>query len=286
MCVDLHTHSYYSDGTASPAELVGMASEIGLHALALTDHDTLDGVAEAMEHGRRSNVQVIPGLEISTVFRKRSLHILGYGVDHEDQELRQWLERLHSSREERNRKIIVNLQQLGLEISAEEVEEISSCGQTGRPHIAALLVRKNLVGSMEEAFDRYLGWGRPAWCRRFAYSTGEAIDMIHRAGGVAVLAHPGLAAPNKNDLHRLVRELVTQGLDGLEAYYPEHTGRMQKAVLRIAGNHGLVVTGGSDYHGGNRPGNFLAGIRGSICPPNEIVDNLLKKLERMEQALP
>lgn len=278
MCIDFHLHSIYSDGTASPAELVGQACRNRLQAIALTDHDTLEGIGELLAQGLRQDLTVIPGLEISALHREYSLHILGYGIDHTNAELQEWLTRLQNGRIERNTRIIERLQELGLDVSLAELQSISCCGQAGRPHIARLLNRKGIVSSMNEAFTRYLRKGGLAWENRFAYSAAESIDIIHRSGGVAVFAHPGQLDQEFKILPRLIPELVERGLDGLEVYYPSQSGGIQKRLRRLAGKYKLVVTGGSDYHGTNRTYSPMAGSGNGFCPPDFILPALLDRI--------
>ncbi len=282
MCVDLHTHSVYSDGTATPAELIDMAAARHLKGLALTDHDTVDGVRETIRLGRKKKIEVVSGLEISAIHNGCSLHILGYGIDPENSELSRWLERVQHGRIERNTKILKKLTAMGIDISSEEVAAVSRCGQTGRPHIARLLIEKGCVKTMNDAFKFFLGKNKPAWCSRFSYTAAETIDIIHQAGGVAVLAHPGQLDPGMKIQPQIVRELVERRLDGLEIYYPSHSRKVQKWLKGLAKQHNLLVTGGSDYHGSNRAGG-LAGSAGGICPPDSIMAALKQRLAAPNQ---
>jgi hypothetical protein len=278
MCVDLHLHSLYSDGSATPAELAELAARRKLIGIALTDHDTVDGIAEILTHGRNLGLTVIPGLEVGATHRDRSLHILGYGIDYTSDELREWLKPLQQSRQERNARIIAKMRQMGLDVHADELQTISPCGQTGRPHIARLLLDKGIVDSMNQAFHQYLRRGAPAWFSRFAYSAAESIAMIHRAGGVAVLAHPGQLDPDYKIMPLLISELVERGLDGLEVHYPAHPTEMRRRLLSLARKYGLVVTGGSDYHGKNRNMSAMAGKGTPFCPPDTILAALAERL--------
>lgn len=282
MCVDLHTHSIYSDGTATPTELIRMAAANKLKGFALTDHDTTEGVRETIRLGLELDVQVISGLEISAMHHGYSLHILGYGIDPDSPELCCWLERLQQGRVERNGKILEKLNGMGIEINHEEVVRLSRCGQTGRPHIARLLINKGYVKTMNEAFKQYLGRNKPAWCSRFSYTAAESIDIIHQAGGVAVFAHPGQLDPGMKVQPRFIKELKERKLDGLEIFYPGHTRKMQKRLMGLARQHKLLATGGSDYHGNNRAGG-LAGGKDTICPPDSIMDELLQRLQIQNQ---
>lgn len=281
MCVDLHTHSIYSDGTATPKELVQMASALELSGLALTDHDTMEGCELAAAAGKDYGVSVIPGLEISCTHGEFSLHILGYGVDPENQLLNKNLQYIQDGRQRRNRKILAKLTDIGIEISNEELRALSNCGQTGRPHIARLLMTKQIVPDVGTAFRRFLGKGKPAYAERFSFSAAETMEFIHKAGGAAVLAHPGKLDPTMRTQPHLIRELVERGLDGLEIYYPSHPRKVKKKLHALAKQYNLLRTGGSDYHGGNRPNNGLAGCKGSICPPDSILEELQARIQHI-----
>lgn len=283
MCIDLHTHSIYSDGSSTPAELVELALHHGLQGLALTDHDTVEGVVELMRLGEEAGIAVISGVEISTTLRQHTMHMLGYGIDPTDPVLLAWLKPLQEGRERRNVAILQKLRDLGIDITAEEVEQISCCGQTGRPHIARSLVEKGVVENFEAAFRQFLGRNKPAWERRFSYSAAESIAMIHRCGGVAVLAHPVQLDPEMRLQPVLIRELVLRGLDGIELYYPTHTRKAQKKLRAIATEHKLLVTGGSDFHGQTRPTHRLAARANGFCPPCSLLDALRTRINTINR---
>ncbi|PIE64636.1 MAG: phosphoesterase [Desulfobacterales bacterium] len=275
--IDLHLHSTCSDGTLTPAELVAMAGRKGLKAISITDHDCVAGVGDAFEAGRDAGVAIVSGLELSVVHRHVSLHLLGYGFDWKNQELAEKLTRLQHSRDKRNREILARLEAYDISISYEELATLSGGGQTGRPHIARLLVEKGVVGSMNQAFTDYLKKDGPAYVRRFAYSAEEAISVIHRAGGVAVLAHPVQLDRSLETLPQLVAELTSAGLDGIETYYPTQKGKIRKKLRQIAREFELLETGGSDYHGDIKPGTAMAGgIRFSV--PVELYERLQERL--------
>ena len=279
MCVDLHIHSVFSDGTATLPELIQLAVDRQLTGLALTDHDTTEGVVEFLKQKKKKNLLTISGLEISAVHHGYSLHILGYGIDPENPALCHWLDQLQQGRKERNQHILEKLKTLGLEITSQEVAGLSPQGQTGRPHIARLLTAKGYVQSVNDAFRLYLGKDKPAWCRRTSYTAAESIDIIHQAGGIAVLAHPGQLDPSMKKQPQLVRELCERRLDGLEIYYPAHTRIMQKKLLGLARKYDLLATGGSDYHGPHQSAG-LAGGKNNICPPDTIMEELFKRCGR------
>ncbi|MGI6655526.1 MAG: PHP domain-containing protein [Desulfobulbus sp.] len=278
MCIDLHTHSLYSDGSNTPAELVDLAVRNGLRVLALTDHDTMDGVAELVEAGRQAGLVTLPGVEISTTLRGHTLHLLGYGIDVDDSDLHRWLEPLQEGRVKRNLQILDKLRDLGIDISLEEVQAVSPSGQTGRPHIAQVLMTKGVVGSFSEAFQRYLGKNKSAWAGRFCYTPAEAIAALHRAGGIAVLAHPVQIDQSLRILPAIIAELALRGLDGIECFYPTHTRTIRKKLSAIAQKHGLLITGGSDYHGPGRPNHPLAGSGKGFCPPYALMEELGSRL--------
>jgi len=282
MCVELHTHSVYSDGTATPAELIQMAADRNIKGFALTDHDTVEGVQEAIRHGQELNIPVISGIEISASHRQYSLHILGYGIDPNNQELLDWLARLQQGRSERNRNILEKLAVMGISITAQELEQVSGCGQAGRPHIARLLKDKGYVTNTQQAFSFYLGRNKPAWCSRYASLASEAIAILHQAGGIAVLAHPGIIDKGMKELPMLFRELSERGLDGVEVFYPTHSRKVKKRLQLLAEKYNLLCTGGSDYHG-DLHGRLFAGEAGAICPPDSIMVELLERLQYVQQ---
>ncbi len=282
MTIDLHTHSYFSDGTKSPAELVQLASVSGVTALALTDHDTMDGVAEAMAVSVKYDVEVVPGVELSVVHKEHVLHILGYYVDPLQKDLAGALAVLQKARDRRNEKIIVKLQDLGIEATLEELRLISGVGQTGRPHIARLLMNHGVVRSMNEAFNTYLGKNCKAHVGRFAYSAKEAIGFICAAGGLAVLAHPIQVDKTLRVLNSLLPVLKSYGLEGIETYYPSQKKKMRKRIRQFAEKSDLLLTGGSDYHGDIRPGTRLAGGHNVYVPP-PLLDKMKERLAQREK---
>jgi len=279
MTIDLHVHSHFSDGTKSPAELVRLAAKTGVSAIALTDHDTMDGVAEAQAESAEWDVEVVPGVEISVVHEKQVLHILGYYVDPMQDDLAQALSTLQIARDKRNEKIIKKLQNLGIDASLEELQQISGLGQTGRPHIAKLLMNHGVVRSFPQAFDDYLAKDKKAYVGRFAYSAKEAITIINSAGGLAVLAHPIQIDKTLCALNRLLPVLRTYGLEGIETYYPSQKKKMQKRIRKFAETNKLFLTGGSDYHGDIRPGTRLAGGHNVYVPP-ELLDIMKQRLSK------
>jgi len=256
--VDLHVHTTASDGTDSPSVVVDRARQLGLAGLAITDHDTVGGVAEGVRAGSRLGVEVIPGVEISCLWRGRRVHLLGYYLEVEDRGLTGLLEWMRRGRETRLDRMLERLGQLGMAIRREEVEAEAGGETLGRPHLARVMVKRGFVSSVEEAFSRYLASGRPAYADRPRPPIKRGIRVILEAGGVPVLAHPLIIdAP----LEELLGELRGMGLEGVEYYYPYEyevgrppswyasiEGRLEQ-LRRLAGMHDLVMTGGSDYHG-------------------------------------
>jgi len=248
--VDLHLHTTASDGVLSPSRIVRYAKGKGLKAIAITDHDTIDGNAEALDEGAKLGIEVIPGVEISVQFDLGSMHILGFFIDIGNQGLNESLSLLQETRAGRNPKMVQKLRELGLEISYDEVLHASGGGQVGRPHFAQVLVKKGYVNTVQEAFDRYLRKGAPAYVDKFRFDPKEAMELIREAGGIPVLAHPfTLHIPSPHQLNALLAELVQLGLMGIEISYPEHTKDQISLYKGLAEKHGLLVTGGSDYHG-------------------------------------
>ncbi|MBB5346347.1 PHP domain-containing protein [Desulfoprunum benzoelyticum] len=273
MALDLHVHSTFSDGTMSPAELVELARVKRLVAIALTDHDTVDGFIPAQQAAAGMSLEVIAGLEFSVLHQGTSMHILGYLMDIAHADLNRMLADLQKGRIERNAKILDKLQGLGISIEPDELRQVSVTGQTGRPHIARLLLAKGAVGSMLQAFEQYLGRKGLAYVSRPVPTAEDAIAVLRAAGGLCVLAHPQQMDPDLKQLPALLDELVPMGLDGLEAYYPTHSSRTRRKIIAAAEHYGLVLTGGSDFHGDIRPGTTLAGGR-NVYVPDELLSIL------------
>ena len=255
---DLHTHTKASDGTCEPAENVRLAKEAGLKALAITDHDTVAGVPEALAAGRELGIEVIPGVEVSSVGRGQDIHVLGYFIPYEDSAFQERLVGLRETRHERNQLLIAKLQELGIPITLESVyrRKQGTDKNIGRPHIAEELIELGIVATIEEAFEKYLGKGAAAYVNPPRITPQEAIRLIQDAGGAAVLAHPGLY-----DDDELVQELIAFGLDGIEVNHPDNTEEQRLVYSTWAKEHGLVMTGGSDFHGwrGEEPFHAMLG---------------------------
>lgn len=250
-------HTFYSDGTRSTDDLVRMAREAGLRAISLTDHDTVEGVDEITEKAAASGIEVLPGVELSTNFDGVDLHLLGYCMDHHDPEFRKALDTFRSERQDRAQRIVDRLRELGLEISMEAVREVAGDAVLGRPHIARALTKLGIVSDVEDAFQRYIGPGKPGYVEKYKFHTLEAIQVIQKAGGLAVLAHPGTAKDPA-----VVEKVVEAGVDGLEINHPRNSEEDEDRCRRLVEQNGLVETGGSDFHGDpDRPGEAAVGER-------------------------
>jgi len=248
--IDLHVHTTASDGTMSPAELVRYAKGKGLRTIAITDHDTIEGIEEGLQEGSKRGLEVIPGVELSVDYSNGTMHLLGYYIDITCTELTDKLMVLQQARAERNLKMIDKLRALGMEIDLAEVATVAEHGQIGRPHFAQAMVKKGYVQNIPDAFDRYLRKGGPAYVEKFRLSAEEAIHVIRTAGGVTVLAHPfTLNQPQPHEFDAVIGELKQRGLEGIEVHYPEHSEGQKKLYRDVAQQYGLLITGGSDFHG-------------------------------------
>lgn len=268
--VDLHTHTSASDGDLSPAELVDAAKGLGLGAVAVTDHDTVEGISEAMTRGMAIGFEVIPGVEISVeVGKGGTFHLLGFYVEVNNPELRSTLHRLQRARSERNDRILECLTELGMPLDREVLARCAGDGQMGRPHMAQAMVQQGYVASVEEAFSRYLRKGAPAYVDKFRMGPKAAISMIRRAKGVPVLAHPyTLKCPTELELEFLVARLEEEaGLMGIEVLYPDHAPQQAAHYRYLANKYGLVMTGGTDFHGKTKPDVLLGWGRGDLRVP-------------------
>lgn len=245
---DLHTHTVASDGKLKPLDLVKLAWGKGLSTIAITDHDTVDGLEEALTGASLYNLEVIPGIELSTEWEGRDVHLLGYYIDFQGDNLLNFLYQLQQDRQQRGLKMVTKLRELGYELTWDEVARFVQGKAVGRLHIAQALVAKGFMPSIEAAFGELLERGRPAYVPRYKISPAEAVQLISAWRGVAVLAHPGLIGKDE-----IIRELVAYGLQGLEVYYPLHDREAVARYHSLARELNLLVTGGSDFHGLNIP---------------------------------
>jgi 3',5'-nucleoside bisphosphate phosphatase len=273
--VDLHCHSTASDGTYAPGDVVALAVSSGLSALALTDHDTIGGVAEAAEAAKKAGLDFLPGIEISCdVPRPATMHLLGYGIDPVSPVLLDLTTRLIEGRNDRNPRIIRKLNELGVAITMEELEKEAGGTVIGRPHIAAILLRKGYVSSIKQAFDKYLAQGAPAYFDKERLTSKQAIELVQQSGGIAVLAHPvQLRTENDGQLERIVKDLVDLGLAGLEVIHSDHDAALVEKYTKLADRYGLIKTGGSDFHGTNKK-NINLGTANGRRVPREFFDTL------------
>ncbi len=268
--VDLHTHSIYSDGNLPPVDIVQAAAQAGLRAIALTDHDTVDGIDEAIALGKTISLEVIPGIEVSTLSEHSDIHILGYFIDYTDIELQATLKKFKEKRLGRAHIIVDKLNYLDIPLSFEEVLNMAGHSATalGRLHIAKALVNGKYVNSIKEAFDKYLSYNCPAYVEKFQLSPFEAIDLIRRFGGIPVLAHPGVTRRDE-----LISGMVRAGLLGIECHHPVHPKPQVEYYRRLCHKYNLLITGGSDWHGDyNNSSISIGDIR--YCAPYKIVEQM------------
>jgi hypothetical protein len=262
---DLHLHTQFSDGTFTPEELVLYAQKAGLACIAVTDHDTVEGCARAAAACAAVRMEFIAGAELTAEHEDIEVHILGYFLETENRVLLGRIAQFQTVRQQRIHEMVAALNKLGVPLKVEAVFALANCKSPGRPHVARALVKERLIGSLDEAFERYLKKGRPAWVPKTKMSALESVELIHQAGGLAVMAHPGL---NRSD--EIIPALVDAGLDGIECFHTKHSTVMSERYLEIAEKHHLLVTGGSDCHGfsKNKP------LIGTVKLPYEHVERL------------
>ena len=282
--IDLHTHSTASDGTMSPTALVRHAKERRLEALALTDHDTVEGLEEALAAGEHEGIEIVPGIEISAEFPDSTLHILGYYIDFTNRAFLDSISILQKARSERNPAIIKKLRALGLDITLEEVAVEAETGQMGRPHFAQVLLKKGYIKTPHEAFEKYLAKGAPAYTDKFRFAPADAIAHIRQAGGIPVLGHPfTLKYKTSAELENIVADMAGWGLMGIEVYYSEHSPTQVRLYKDLAEKHNLVITGGSDFHGQNIKGISLGIGKGGLNVPYKCLEKLKARAKDVRQ---
>ncbi|MGH2927398.1 MAG: PHP domain-containing protein [Solirubrobacteraceae bacterium] len=273
--IDLHTHSTCSDGTDPPERIPELAAAAGCTAVALTDHDTLAGIGRARARASELGVELVAGCEVSCRYRGGSAHVLVYFVENADGPLQAELARLRHDRVERNRRLAVRLEELGIPISYEDiVAEAAGEESAGRPHVAALFVRRGVADSVPDAFDRWLGEGQPAYVAKARVTPAEIAAAARSSGGVAVLAHPLALGLDMRALDGVAAELSAAGLAGIEAYYGRYPRHERAALVALARRNGLVPTGGSDYHGVVKPDLSVGTGGGSLSVPDEVLAEL------------
>ncbi len=279
--IDLHTHSTASDGSLSPSELIDYAVQKRLAAVALTDHDTVSGLTEARDRALQRKIEFVPGLEISVKYDKGTMHILGYYIEWEMPFLDQALKELQEARKRRNPLMIKRLNELGVHITMDEVRDASGGGQIGRPHMAKVMVEKGYAKSIDDAFERYLKKNGPAYIEKSRLDMASAIDLIRKAGGVPVLAHPFTLNIDIESLEIFIRRLKKLGLVGIEAYYSEHTTSQIDDYLDLARRYDLIVTGGSDFHGHNKDEIDIGIGKGNLRISYELLEILKNTHKKM-----
>ena len=269
MYADLHLHTNFSDGTYTPEELAGHAKRCGFRAVALTDHDTMEGCARMGVACEAGGVEFIPATELTAEHGGHELHMLGYFLDAQNERLATDLAKFQQVRQQRIHDMVTRLNQMNVPIKAEAVFALANCRSPGRPHVARTLVQGGFCSSLDEAFERFLRKGKPAWVPKFKISATDAIELIHHAGGLAVMAHPGL---NHND--DLIPALVEAGMDGIECFHTKHSTTMNQRYLMIADKYHLLVTGGSDCHGMSKGKPLI----GTIKIPYDCVERLKERV--------
>ena len=266
MFADLHIHTEYSDGKDKPAEIIAKSVQIGLKSISITDHDSVEAYSSAVPEAARCGIDLLAGVELSTDYEGQDIHILAYCLDPLNTLVQEYLKTFRSDRLKRAKKILAKLQQLNINIGYEKLQKYEDIGAMGRPHVAQAMLDGGYVGSIAEAFELYIGVGKPAYVPRLKYSPGDMVKLIRKLGGVPVLAHPGISCGDD-----LIKLLLADGLQGLEVYHPEHTEVMKKHYFQICQRFSLIETGGSDYHGADSKWH---GQLGQITVPYTVVQRL------------
>jgi len=285
LMIDLHCHSTASDGSLTPTELVRLGRSIGLGALALTDHDTVAGIDEALTAAAAVGLDFLPGIELSAAHPTRgNLHVVGLGLDHRSPALAEVLSWIVAKRDERNLLIIEALRQRGVDITIDDVAAVAQGEVVARPHFARVIVDRGAAASLYEAYERFIGDQAPAYRDRERLPVPRCFEVIHQAGGVAILAHPHDLGLKNRELELLVRELKEQGLDGLETCYSGYPPTQIEGYRRLARRHGLLESGGSDFHGANNPGLKLGIGPGKLHVPDALLPPLREAIARRRSA--
>lgn len=284
--IDLHVHSNASDGSLSPTEVVSMANEAGLSYFALTDHDTVEGVAEAIEASKNyPNLTVIPGIELSCYYENRELHIVGLFIDYQDTVFQQELNKLKYAREERNRKMVQKFVDAGIDLTMDELLHGNPKSVITRAHFARVLVEKGLCSNKNEAFDRYLGIGCPFYLPKPKITPEHVIGLIRSVNGTAILAHPYSYKFDRIQISKILDEtLIPLGLSGMECYYSTYDLGQTQELRSMAYQKNLLVSGGSDFHGVVKPDISIGTGRGNLCISDSLLNNIIAK--RKEEGLP
>lgn len=271
--IDLHTHSTFSDGSMTPDELVCHAKQHGLSAVALTDHDSVSGIDEALKAGEKYGIEVVPGIEFS-VQSKTETHILGYYIDYKSPLLRRALDSVMDSRNARMRRTEQKLRELGFDVTLDEALALAPDGMVGRAHFARVMMNKGMVESVNEAFLKYLGSGKPAYDNTQSLSAYDAVKLINDLGGVSFVAHPHLIRLGDAELTELLKDLKEHGLDGIEGYYNEYTPEMQDYFQAKAKELGLAISGGTDFHAKMKPHIEIGIGQGNMQIPYSVLEGI------------
>ena len=277
--IDLHTHSLKSDGSMTPAEVVREAKKAGLAAIALSDHDTVDGLPEAIAEGEKIGVEVIPAIEFS-VQSKTETHILGYFIDYNNPHLKQIIKEVVDLRIERNHVTTQRLNELGFDITLEEVRALAPNNFVGRAHFARVLMDKGYTQSVKEGFEKYMSVGKYAYCEKQRLTARDAVELIAECGGISFLAHPHLTKLPDDELKEFLAELKSYGLCGIEGYYTDYTPEMQAKYHALAEEMGLMISGGTDFHAAMKPHISIGTGTGNMKIPYSVLENIKKNLHR------
>jgi 3',5'-nucleoside bisphosphate phosphatase len=276
MFADLHLHTHFSDGTYSPVELAAQARKHGLGAVALTDHDTVEGCTPMALACEQEGIEFIPGAELTAELEGTEIHLIGYLFDIANPRLLTETARFQAVRQDRIREMVARLNKLDIPLEADAVFALANCQSPGRPHVGRALVLAGICATLDEAFERFLKKHRPAWVPKFKISALSAMELVHQAGGVAVLAHPGL-----NRIDDRIPQLIAEGLDGLECYHSKHSPSSCEHYVQMAQQNGLLITGGSDCHGLNKGKPLI----GSIKLPYQHVQELKARARQRRESL-
>jgi predicted metal-dependent phosphoesterase TrpH len=271
---DLHLHTNFSDGTFTPEELVLHAQMAGLACIAVTDHDSVEACARVSTAAAAVNMEFVPGAELTAEYDDTELHVLGYFLDEHNQKLLAEIAKFQVVRQSRIHEMVARINELGTPLKAESVFALANCKSPGRPHVARAMVKEGYVRTLDEAFERFLKKGRPAWVPKSKVSALEAIELIHQAGGLAIMAHPGL---NRTD--NIIPALVEAGLDGIECFHTKHSTAMSERYLEIADKYHLLVTGGSDCHGYSKGKPLI----GTVRLPYEHVEKMKERQKNLRR---
>ena len=276
--IDLHVHTTASDGTYTPSNMVRLAKRVGLCAVAITDHDTVDGVDEAIQAAHETNIELVPGVEIS-VGETDNIHILGHFIDHQNQDIIKITELLKKNRLKRNKEMIALLQKQGFDITYEKVAEFAGANIVGRIHIAKYIQKMGMVSDYRKIFRQYIVEGQSAYVPQDKLSEEDGINAIIKSGGVPVLAHISYFRKSDEEIDKNVKRLKEKGLMGIEVYYSGYNSHTQELAFELAKKYDLLKSGGSDFHGGNRSGVYIGKGRGNMAVPYSYYEKIKKAAE-------